>query len=212
MDNPAGPAPGTPGPGAQRPASAAPPWRRRSRQPGQAWYWLAVLILLAGTAWPLLGIHAANQRIAELQRVPLPAGGRVRLPRAGTYVINYEARAAVEGRAALLRVTARSVTPALRVSLLANSSGAVYTAGRHEGIAVLGLRVSRPGTVALGSRDTPAVPGRSFLAVGPALPGFMLTVMPGIGLMLLGIAGIIAVATLRSRDALMRVRYPPPAA
>ena len=206
MSTPAGPAPGTPGPEAR---PTAPPARPRpSRQPGIAWYWLAAALLLAGAVWPLLGIRVTSRRIAALQRVPLPAGGRVTLRRAGTYVISYEARAHVPERLPLLRVTARPITPALRVWLLADTSGAVYAAGRDEGIAVLGLRVSRPGTVALGSPDPPAVRGASDLAVGPPLPGFMVTVMPGIGLMLLGITGIIAVATLRSRDTLMRVRYP----
>lgn len=191
-------------------ASAAPaaPVTRPVRRPGRLWYWLALLALCAGIAWPLLGVRTTDMKVRALQRVPLPAGGRVVLPHAGSYVINYEAHGASEGTVPPFRVQARPLTPGLTVTLLGNSSGTFYSFGTAEGIAVLNLKVSRAGAVFLAGRGAPAVPGGSELAVGPPLPGFMLAVMPGIGLMFLGIGGIIAVATLRSRGALMRVRYP----
>ncbi len=179
---------------------------RPARRAGALWYWVAVLVLLAGMAWPLLGVRAADQRIASLQRVPLPAGGRVSLPHRGTYVVSYEARGA-DGHVPSFRVLARPASPALRVSLRLDTGGDVYAAGPIEGVAVLDLTVSGRGTVYLAGPRAPAVPGGSALAVGAPLPGFLVTVLPGIGLMLLGIGGIILVATLRSRGAVKRVRY-----
>lgn len=183
----------------------APP--RRSR-PGRFWYWLAVLALCAGIGWPLAGMRVTSMKIHALQRVPLPAGGQIALPHAGTYVISYEAAGTADGAVPSFRVRARAVTPALKPSLLGNASGTVYSSGPEEGIAVLDLKVSRAGAVFLDGPGAPRVRGGSWLAVGPALPGFMLTVMPGIGLMFFGIGAIIVVATLRSRGSLMRVRYP----
>ena len=74
MDELTSPATGHPGPGT---GVAAPVTRpRRVRRPGVLWYWAALLVLLAGMAWPLLGVRATDMRIASFQRVPLPAGGR----------------------------------------------------------------------------------------------------------------------------------------
>jgi hypothetical protein len=200
----------SPAPGLTRPAPAAfrpvtvPRPRHRA---GLAWYWLALLILLAGMAWPLLGVRATDLKIASLTRVPLPAGGRVRLPHGGSYVINYEAAGASEGTLPHFRVRARPLTPSLRVGLQVNTSDDMYGTGRTEGIAVLNLTVSGPGTVYLDGPGAPAVAGGSALAVGPGIPGFLVTVVPGIGLMLLGIGGIILTATVRSQGAVKRVRY-----
>jgi hypothetical protein len=177
---------------------------RPRHRAGLAWYWLALLILL--------GVRATDLRIASFTRVPLPAGGRVSLPHGGTYVIDYEAAGASEGILPHFRVRARPLTPSLRVGLQVNTSDDMYGAGRIEGIAVLNLKVSGPGRVYLDGPGAPAVAGGSALAVGPGLPGFQVTVMPGIGLMLLGIGGIILTATLRSRGAVKRVRYRPIAA
>ena len=189
----------------QRAAATAPP--RRSG-PGRFWYWLAVLALCAGIGWPLAGMRVTGMKIQAFQRVPLPAGGRITLPHAGIYVISYEAAGAADGTVPSFRVRARALTPALQPSLLGNASGTVYSSGPEEGIAVLDLKVSRAGAVFLDGPGAPRAPGGNWLAVGPALPGFMLTVMPGIGLMFLGIGAIIVVATLRSRGSLMRLRYP----
>lgn len=180
---------------------------RPVRRAGALWYWAALLVLLAGMAWPLLGVRATDQRIASLQRVALPAGGRVVLPHAGTYVVSYEAPGAADRAVPGFRVRARPAGPSLRVSLRLDPSGDVYASGPVEGVAVLDLTVSGPGTVVLDGPGAPAVPGGSALAVGSPLPGFLVTVLPGIGLMLLGVGGIILVATLRSRGAVKRVRY-----
>ncbi len=180
---------------------------RPVRRAGALWYWAALLVLLAGMAWPLLGVRATDQRIASLQRVALPAGGRVVLPHAGTYVVSYEAPGAADRAVPGFRVRARPAGPSLRVSLRLDQSGDVYASGPVEGVAVLDLTVSGPGTVVLDGPGAPAVPGGSALAVGSPLPGFPVTVLPGIGLMLLGIGGIILVATVRSRGAVKRVRY-----
>ena len=180
---------------------------RPVRRAGALWYWAATLVLLAGMAWPLLGVRATDQRIASLQRVALPAGGRVILPHRGTYVVSYEARGAADAPVPSFRVRARPLGPSLRVSLRLDSSGGVYATGPAEGVAVLDLTASGPGTVYLDGPAAPAVPGGSALAVGAPLPGFRVPVLPGIGLMLLGIGGIILVATVRTRGAVKRVRY-----
>ena len=180
---------------------------RPVRRAGALWYWAAVLVLLAGMAWPLLGVRVTDQRIASLQRVALPAGGRVSLPHGGTYVVSYEARGAADRPVPSFRVRARPLGPSLRVSLHLDSSGGVYTSGPAEGVVVLDLTASGAGTVYLDGPAAPAVPGGSALAVGPPLPGFPVTVLPGIGLMLLGVGAVILVATVRSRGAVKRVRY-----
>ena len=182
---------------------------RPGRRAGALWYWAALLVLLAGMAWPLLGVRAADQRIASLQRVPLPAGGRISLPHRGTYVVSYEARDAADRKVPSFRVRARPLGPSLRVGLRPDSRGDEYASGPIEGVAVLELTASGPGTVYLDGPAAPAVPGGSALAVGSPLPSFPVTVLPGIGLMLLGIGGIVLVATLRSRGAVKRVRYRP---
>jgi hypothetical protein len=206
VDERASPVSDGPVPRAQQPGTAAAP--ARGNRPGRFWYWPAVLALCAGVIWPLASVRATDMKIQAFQRVPLPAGGRVSLPRAGTYVISYEAPGLSDRTVPSFRVRARAVTPALKVYLLGSSSGSVYSSGPADGIAVLDLKVSRAGAVFLDGPRAPRVPGGSALAVGTALPGFMVTVMPGIGLMFLGIGGIIVVATLRSRGSLMRVRYP----
>jgi hypothetical protein len=180
---------------------------RPARRLGVVWYWAALLVLLAGMAWPLLGVRATDLRIGSLQRVALPAGGRVTLPHRGSYVISYEARGAAGGHVPSFLVRARPVTRALTVSLRLDPSGDVYASGRVQGVAVLDLTVSGPGSVYLDGPGAPAAPGGSSLAVGAPLPGYQVTVLPGIGLMLLGIGGIILVATLRSWGVVKRVRY-----
>ena len=180
---------------------------RPARRAGVLWYWAALVVLLAGMAWPLLGVRATDQRIASLQRVALPAGGRVVLAHAGTYVVSYEAPGAADRAVPGFRVRARPLGASLRVSLRLDTSGGVYATGPVEGIAVLDLTASGPGAVYLDGPGAPAVPSGSALAVGSPLPGLLVTVLPGIGLMLLGVGGIILVATLRSRGAVKRVRY-----
>lgn len=205
----------SPAPPADPPLPATPPAPGRhldaaARQwrPAVVWYWLCLLMLIAGIAWPVIGMRETNARIAAFQRVPLPAGGRILLPHAGMYVISYETADTPLRAIPAFRVTARQVTRGLRVRLVPDPSGAVYAAGPRQGIVVLDMKVSGPGTVMLGAPGAPASPGGSGLAVGSRLPGFVPAVVPGIALLLGGIAGIVLVATLRSRSALMRIRYP----
>lgn len=205
MDELAGPAPGAPGPDTQSYA-VMPPGRRKPR-PARFWYWPAVLVILAGLAWPLLGTRADDVRIRSFPRVALPAGGRVALPHGGTYVVYWEGEGASEGNVPAFTVRVRPVTPALTADLQTDSSGATYASGATEGAAVLYLKLSGPGTVFLSGPGAPDIPGGSALAVGSSLPSFLVTIMPGPGLMLLGIGGIVLVATLRSRGAIKRVRY-----
>lgn len=209
VDDVAIPAPGLPATAPVAAAVGRTP-RRRRRTPGVFWYWAALVALLAGgAAWVLLGVRAADMRIAAFTRVPLPQGGRITLPHAGTYVISYEAPQATRDNLPVFQVRARAVTRSLKVRLRADTSHTEYASGPVDGVAVLDLTVSGPGTVFLNGPHAPQVPGGSRLAVGGALPGFLATVMPRIGLMLAGIAGLVLIATARSWAAVRRARHPP---
>jgi hypothetical protein len=83
-----------PGPPGQPPAAATPPAKLR---PARAWYWVALVVFLAGAGWLGGGLYLLVERVDSFQRVPLPGEGEVSLDHSGGYVIYYEGPGA-EGR------------------------------------------------------------------------------------------------------------------
>src|SRR2546430_8890365 len=103
MDTPMTPAPGG-GPDA---APAAAP--KAKIRPGRIWYLVALLVLLAGVAWLVVGLLSISSRVDSFPRVAIPAGGQITLDHSGDYVIYYEGPGAQSGQIPAFRVR---VTPA----------------------------------------------------------------------------------------------------
>ena len=59
-------------------------------RPGRVWYWVALLVFVAGVAWLVLGLVLFNGRIDSFQRVAAARTGEVSLDHSGGYVIYYE--------------------------------------------------------------------------------------------------------------------------
>ena len=138
-------------------ASEAPPARLR---PGRVWYWVALLVFVAGWAWFVLGLVLLNGRIDSFQRVAVPGSGEVSLDHSGEYVIYYEGLGAAEGNIPPFDVTVNpAAAPAAVQSLDVHSGvGMSYSFGAREGRAVLTLEVAQPGTFVIETTtDTPAV-------------------------------------------------------
>jgi hypothetical protein len=178
---------------------------RTARRPGPAWYALTLLILFAGMAWPLLGVRATDMRIAAFQRVPAAAGGDIALPRSGRYLVYYERAGTGQPPLPGFGIRARPVSPALTVRVTGPPGLNWYDSSGSEGAAVAVLTVTGPGTITL---SAPGAPPGGQLAVGARLPSRLLVILPGIGLMLAGVAGIVLLAGLASRRGIRRVRYP----
>jgi hypothetical protein len=52
-------------------------------RPGRVWYWVALLVFLAGAAWLVLGLVMLNSQIDSFQRVALPGKGEISLDHRG---------------------------------------------------------------------------------------------------------------------------------
>lgn len=183
-----------------------PPPRHR---PGRIWYLVVAVVFLVGLAWPFLGLRSLAGRIASLQRVTLPAGGTVRLKRAGMYVIYYEANGASQGEnLPSFQVRVRPVSRSAAVGGLEARPGSVsYNVGSHEGVSVLNLGITHPGTFRVDGIGVPAAADGSDLAVGPDIGGNIFNGMiPGAGLIILSAAGFIVVVAVRSRAKTRLVR------
>jgi hypothetical protein len=141
-------------------------------QPGRVWYWVALLVLLAGAAWLVLGLVMLNSQIDSFQRVAMPGKGEVSLDHSGGYVIYYEGPGAAAGNVPAFDLTVTPVSAPATVQSLEPYSGSVtYSFGSREGRAVLALEVARPGRFLIEAPGAPAVAGGSSLALGPASPG-----------------------------------------
>lgn len=177
-------------------ASEAPPARLR---PGRVWYWVALLVFVAGAAWLVLGLVLLNGRIDSFQRVAVPGSGEVSLDHSGDYVIYYEGPGAAEGNVPAFDVTVTpAAAPAAAQSLDAYSGELTYSFGSREGRAVLTLEVAQPGTFVIEATDAPGVAGGSSLAVGSSIGGDIVRiVVPSAIAMVAAVGGAIVIAIVR---------------
>jgi hypothetical protein len=177
-------------------SSASPAARLR---PGRAWYWVALLVFVAGAAWVVLGLVRLNSQIDSFQRVALPGTGEVNLDHSGGYVIYYEGPGAADGNVPAFDLTVTPVSaPAAVGSLEAYSGSVTYSFGSREGRAVLTLPVVRPGRFLIEAPGAPAVAGGASLAVGSSVAGAIVRIaVPAAVAMLAAVGGAITVAIVR---------------
>jgi hypothetical protein len=179
---------------------AAPPATPLAKlRPGRVWYWVALLVFLAGAAWLVVGLFTLNNKIDSFQRVALPGTGMVSLDHSGGYVIYYEGPGAADGNIPAFDVTVTpGWAPAAVESLDTYSSGLTYSFGSREGRAVLTLTVAQPGRFLIGAPDAPAVSGGSSLAVGPSIAGGIMRIAVPATVAIIGaVGGAITIALVR---------------
>jgi hypothetical protein len=180
------------------PAAPTPPAKLR---PARTWYWVALVVFLAGAGWLGAGLYMLVERVDSFQRVTLPGEGEVSLDHSGGYVIYYEGPGAAEGNVPDFTV---NVTPlsesAVVQDLEAYGGGLTYSFGSREGRAVLTLQVASPGRFLIEAPDAPAMPGGSSLAIGSSVAGSIVGIaLPSVVLMVVGVGGAIGVAIVRRR-------------
>jgi hypothetical protein len=184
------------------PATAAAPGKLR---PGRIWYLAALAIFAAGLAWLIVSIVALVGTVNGLQRVPLPAGGKVHLGHSGGYTVYYEGQGARSGHIPFFKVRISPASPGAAVpSLRQYGSSVTYNYGSHHGRAVLTLNISQPGTFAVSVAGNPAA--GSDLAIGGSIArGIVGILVPSVPLMVLGFVGGLVVFIIRiARKSSMR--------
>jgi hypothetical protein len=213
MDTPMTPAPGGGGPDA---APAAAP--KAKIRPGRIWYLVALLVLLAGVAWLVVGLLSISSRVDSFPRVAIPAGGQITLDHSGDYVIYYEGPGAQSGQipAFRVRVTPASAGAAVQ-SLGPYNSSVTYAFGSHQGRAVLSMRVGHPGRFRVETPGGGNVPVGSGLAFGDSIVGGVAgTALPSVLLILAGIVALLVIFIIRivktSRARSARPAWSPPGA
>jgi hypothetical protein len=169
-------------------------------RPGRVWYLLALALLLGGAAWLVVGLVSVTSQINSFQRVALPAShGVISLSHAGSYVAYYEAPGVASGRLPSFNVRIDPGSAGTSVRSLASYRASVsYDIGSRQGRAVLALQVASPGRYLVIAPTAPAVPGGSYLAFGPSIAGRIVrTLVVGVPLMLVGLAGLIVLFVVR---------------
>ena len=213
MDTPVTPAPGGGGPDA---APAAAPQAKIRR--GRIWYRVALLVLLAGVAWLVVGLLSISSHVDSFPRVAIPAGGQITLDHSGEYVVYYEGPGAQSGQIPAFRVR---VTPASAGAAVQNlrpyNSSVTYAFGAHQGRAVLSMRVGHPGRFSVETSGGGNVPVGSGLAFGDSIVGGVAgTVLPSVLLILAGIVALVVIFIIRivktSRARSARSAWSPPGA
>ena len=212
MDTPMTPAPGG-GPDA---APAAAP--KAKIRPGRIWYLMALLVLLAGVAWLVVGLLSVSSHIDSFPRVAIPAGGQITLDHSGGYVVYYEGPGAQSGQipAFRVRVTPASAGAAVQ-SLGSYNSSVTYAFGSHQGRAVLSMQVGHPGRFRVETPGGGNVPAGSGLAFGDSIVGGVAgTALPSALLILAGIVALLVIFIIRivktSRERSARSAWSPPGA
>ena len=198
-----------PGPPGQPPAAATPPAKLR---PARAWYWVALVVFLAGVGWLGGGLYLVAERVDSFQRVALPGEGEVSLDHSGGYVIYYEGPGAETGNIPdfTVNVTPRSASAAVQ-GLEHYESSVTYSFGSREGRAVFTLQVASPGTFLIEATDAPATSGDSSLAIGSSIAGRIVGIaVASAVLMVVAVGGAIAIAIVRRRRRRSMTDYPPP--
>lgn len=155
-----------PGGGYPPPTTGYGPGQQPKRRLHWVWYLTALVILGAAVAWLIASIVSLVGTYNGLQRVPLPAGGTVRLGHSGSYVVYYEGPGAQSGNIPSFNIRVRPASPGASVSGLTQyRSSVTYSTGSHHGRAVLTLNIARPGKFAVTASS--AAPGAGAdLAIG----------------------------------------------
>jgi hypothetical protein len=212
MDTPMTPAPGG-GPDA---APAAAP--KAKVRPGRTWYLVALLVLLAGVAWLVVGLLSLSSHVDSFPRVAIPAGGQITLDHSGGYVVYYEGPGAQSGQIPAFRVQVTPASAAAAVqSLRPYNSSVTYAFGSHQGRAVLSMRVGHPGRFRVETLGGDNVPAGSQLAFGDSIVGGVAgTALPSGLLILAGIVALVVIFIIRivktSRARSKRSAWSPPGA
>jgi hypothetical protein len=179
-------------------AALIPPTKR---PPARSWYWLALVVFLAGLGWMGGGLYRLFDEIDSLQRVAIPGEGEVTLDR-GDYVIYYEGPGAAAGSVPAITVTVTPVSPSAAVKDIEEYGDSVtvtYNWGSHEGRAAFTLEIAGPGRFLIEAPDG-AMPTGSSLAIGSSIGRSIVeTVLPALVLMVAAIGGAIALAIVRRR-------------
>jgi hypothetical protein len=197
------------GPPGQPPAAATPPAKLR---PARAWYWVALVVFLAGVGWLGGGLYLVAERVDSFQRVPLPGEGEVSLDHSGGYVIYYEGPGAETGNVPdfTVNMTPRSASAAVQ-GLEHYESSVTYSFGSREGRAVFTLQVASPGTFLIEATDAPATSRDSSLAIGSSIAGRIVGIaVASVVFMVVAVGGAIAIAIVRHRRRRSTTAYPPP--
>jgi hypothetical protein len=161
---------------------------------------VALAIFLASAGWLVGGLYLLDEEIDSFRRVPIPGEGEVSLDHSGGYVIYYEGPGAADRRydTFTFDVTPRSESAAVQDIQLYEGS-LTYSFGSREGRAIFTLRVSSPGTFLI-ETEAPAASGDSSLAIGSSIAGRIVAIaIPSGLLMVVAIAGAIAIAIIRHR-------------
>lgn len=185
--------------GHDRHPSAPPAEPQAKLRPARRWYWVTLVVFLAGAGWLGAGMYLLAEQVDSFQRVALPGEGEVSLDDAGGYVIYYEGPGAAAGDIPNVTVTVTpSSTSAAVQGLEPYENSLTYEFGSREGQAVLTLQVASPGKFVIEAPDALAVPGGSSLAIGSSIAGRIVgIVVPGAALMMAGVGGAIAIAVIR---------------
>lgn len=212
MDTPMTPAPGG-GPDA---APAAAP--KAKIRPGRIWYLMALLVLLAGVAWLVVGLLSVSSHIDSFPRVAIPAGGQITLDHSGGYVVYYEGPGAQSGQIPAFRVRVTPASAGAAVQRLGPyNSSVTYAFGSHQGRAVLSMQVGHPGRFRVETPGGGNVPAGSGLAFGDSIVGGVAgTALPSALLILAGIVALVVIFIIRivktSRERSARSAWSPPGA
>jgi hypothetical protein len=181
------------GAGQGRQANSGPP----SIRPRRLWYLAALVVLLGGIAWLVVGLVSLGGEVNGFPRVALPASGSpVSLSHAGSYVVYYEGPGAASGSPPSfnVRIAPDSAGAAVR-SLTPYGSSVTYSFGSRHGRAVLTLQISAPGRFGVTAASAPA---GSDLAFGSGIgSSIVVTVVAAVLLMLAGIAGLVVIFVVR---------------
>ena len=196
---------GPPGGGGEASAVAPvalPPVKLR---PGRIWYWVALVVFLAGVAWWVVSFAAVTGRVDSFQRVPFPGTGVISLTR-GNYVLYYEGRGAASGTVPEGHIHMDSLfEPAAGVVMTVTpySTSLIYQFGSHVGAAAGTVQIPVSGRYLV--RSTSSAPRGGQLAFGSSIARWLAgavvpaAVVPAAVLMLAGVVGAVVLGIIRHK-------------
>jgi hypothetical protein len=173
----------------------------------------AVVGIVAGVTVIVRGATRYADRVEAFERASMPVVLEVEISEPGGYSIyhEYDRFSSVEGRADPdVQVTDPSGND---VFLRTYDSEVTYDVSGHHGIGVYTFRASEPGTYEFDATMPFGGTSRDLIAVGPGVgEDLAMSIVAGIGLIGVGVAGAIVVAVvvgvMRSRS--RREQMPPP--
>jgi hypothetical protein len=188
---------GPPGGGGEASAVAPVALPPAKLRPGRVWYWVALVVFLAGAAWLAVAFVMIIGRVDSFQRVPFPGTGVISLARGG-YVVYYEGPGASSGNVPEGDVRVLPLSGSASAGSMASYSGSLtYQFGSHTGAAIATLQITGPGTFRVRATSSGALPGGQ-LAFGSSIAGGIVVAAVGASvLMLAGIVGAVVVAIIR---------------